>query len=152
MHIANEAAHRRSHVRRVLHEQADETEGMQPVVLTDQETEMRAAGPGRAMTQDAIANRVGDPSLRVIEQFQVVTQLGQHLLGIRAEAAKNVRYGHDAGHADNRGWWIVLRCCDLAYRVTRAVRFVDLGQEIGPNLSEIVKCVFAFAKSNPRIV
>ena len=101
MHIANEAADRRSHVWRVLHEQADETEGMQPVVLTDQETEMRAASSGRAMTQDAIADFVGNPSLPVIEEFQVITQLSQHLLRICAEAAKNVRYGHDAGHTDN---------------------------------------------------
>ena len=51
-----------------------------PVVLTEQKTEMRAASSGRAMTQDAIADFVGNPSLPVIEEFQVITKLSQQLL------------------------------------------------------------------------
>ena len=47
---------------------------------------MLAAGPGRAMTHDVVMSCEGDPILGVCEQFQVVSQLGQHLLRIRVQA------------------------------------------------------------------
>ena len=45
----------------------DQTERMQPVVLTDQESEVRAAGPRCAVGKNAIANCVGNPGFRIGE-------------------------------------------------------------------------------------
>jgi hypothetical protein len=59
---------------------------MQPTLLTDQQSEMRAAGPGRAMRDQAVPGRVGNPFVGVVEQFEGEPGLGQHLSRIGAQA------------------------------------------------------------------
>ena len=49
--VANEGAQRTPHIGRVLHEQSDETEGVQTVVLADEQSEMRAIGARRAVLE-----------------------------------------------------------------------------------------------------
>ena len=80
MRIANEAAHCRFDVRRVFHQRSDQTEGVQAIVLPNQKAEMPAAGPRCAVAENAVANCVGDPGIRIGEQFQVMTKLGQYLV------------------------------------------------------------------------
>ena len=48
---AHEAAQRRFHVRRVLHQEAQQSEGGQASRLPDQQSEVLAPGPGHAVTE-----------------------------------------------------------------------------------------------------
>ena len=103
MQMARQAAQRRFHVRRVLHQKANEPERLQPILLTDEESEMRAARPGGAVADNVVAGCQGDAVLAVIEQSQVVPQFAEHLLGIRSQAPEEVGDGQDAPDADHRG-------------------------------------------------
>ena len=51
MREAHEAAQRRFHVRRVLDQEAQQSEGRQVSCLPDQQSEVLAPGPGHAVTE-----------------------------------------------------------------------------------------------------
>ena len=74
----------------------------QPVLLADQKAEVRAVGPRRAMLDDAVVRGERNPLLRIVEKPEVDTGLGQHLLGICAQASQERGNDQRGAHAHRR--------------------------------------------------
>ena len=60
-----------------LHQQADEPQRFQASLLADEQAEMRAGGPGRAVGQQPVPGGVVDPVLGIVEHPGVESGLGQ---------------------------------------------------------------------------
>jgi hypothetical protein len=101
MDESRDAAQRRGHVRRVLRQQPDEPERVQPGLLAHQQAEVRTAGPGRAMREQAAAHRLRDAVVRAVEQRRFKPLFREHLGRIGAEAAQDV--GNRENGADAHG-------------------------------------------------
>ena len=94
-----DASQRCVHIRRVLREQTDEPERVQPGMPADQQAEVRAAGPDRPMGEQAAARRLRDAVVRAVEQRGIEPQLGEHCGRIGTEATQNFgnrEHGTDA--------------------------------------------------------
>ena len=102
MRVAHEAAQRRSDIRRVLHEQAHEPQGVQSAVLTHQEAEMPAAGRLHTTSQQTAPGRVGNQVVGVVEQLRVKPRVHQHLGRICAQAPEDRRKSQSATDAKGR--------------------------------------------------
>ena len=89
--MAHEGGECRLDVGRVLHQQADETKRPQSVLLADEDAEVRAARPVRAVLDDTVVSRERDDVLRVVEQFQVDANLRQHFARIGTQPANEFR-------------------------------------------------------------
>ena len=100
--MSHEAVQRRLDVERVLHQQAHQSERMQSILLADQETEVRATRPVRAMLDDAVVSGERDPVLGVVEQLEVDTCFGQHFLGVGAQALQQRGNDQSGAHAHRR--------------------------------------------------
>lgn len=91
MEIAHQILQRRSHVRRTLHQKADEAERGQAAVLPDQEPEMLAAGPRHTQAEQTASEFVGNEIVGVGKQFQIQSRLSQYLRGICTQVLQDCR-------------------------------------------------------------
>ena len=107
--VANEVTQRRPHVGSVLHEKTDETERVQTVVLSDEQSQVRTVCASRAMLEDAVTDRVRDAVFGVVKYREVVANLGQYLLGVGAQAAQDFRYRYRGRDANDRGRCRIVR-------------------------------------------
>jgi len=71
-------------------------------VLTEQESEVPAAGPGRAMAEQTASGCVGNPVVGVGEQSEVEPRLSQHLGRICPQALEERRNRRRDADPDGR--------------------------------------------------
>ena len=76
MRIPHEAAQRRFHVRRVLRQEAHQSQPRQAPPLTEQESEVLAPGTGHALAEQTASGCAGDHIVGVVERTQIEPRLG----------------------------------------------------------------------------
>lgn len=99
--IANQCAQGGLDVRRVLHEEADQAERRRPALLTNQESEVAAAGPGDTDRNQVAQADEGNHVVGVIEKTRTEAGLGQQFGRVDAVVAQHRRNRCRPANADD---------------------------------------------------